>query len=690
MSAPDPTHDDISSETLLQTGTDASVRVDSVFATAGGNAVGYLAGPAHFHQSGPQPPVPIPRQLPPAPAGFVGRADHLAALDNALITPEASSGENGVSPLVVISAIGGAAGIGKTWLAHTWANHNKHRFPDGQLAADLHGFSSTGEPRQAAEVLGEFLTALGVDHRRQPEDLDARAALFRTHTSGKRMLIMLDNAANANQVVPLLPGGATCTVLVTSRNRLPALITRHGARPLNVDVFTDDEAHALLRQALGDAPITAAMDRAVNELADLCGHFPMALGLVAARFRNQPDLASVIVTELRGLGLEALECDDPGVSLPVVLSWSYKALPRVQRDVYWWIGLADLHHITETAIAVSSLSRPAVRRALRALEQMSLLNRRACGHYVMHDLVRAYARDVARRELGDGAPRGVMLRLVTFYAKFAEIGDDALPPDLAHCKLPSLVVTADAAPVSREMAGATCLADLLGDSASVDAALAAATEERWHEHGWRLFWLRQALSSQYDARRNALSCWMDGLAVTHELLGRVLGNGHADDRNALAHYTCARDLNRALDRPLKQAQALAEMAFRAARVGDCDYARECGHGALGMFHDKTEVAAPHEARALTALGNVEYGERNHQAALNYYQQVLVLYDQVPPNPLHDIIPVYCHVGHCYMALGQNDQARAIWKRALNVACTHYGTHIRENLDRLDHLETKKL
>lgn len=190
----------------------------------------------------------VPHQLPAAPRSFTGRGKELSVLTAALETT-AEAGQT-----AVISTIGGTGGIGKTWLALTWAYRELHQFPDGQLFADLHGFSPSGQPAHPVDVLGGFLDALGIDRGRQPTHPDRRADLYRSLVADKRMLIVLDNAATTDQVTPLLPGGPHCTVLITSRNHLHGLMVHHGAHPVHLDVLTHTEAHTLLTTALDPRP----------------------------------------------------------------------------------------------------------------------------------------------------------------------------------------------------------------------------------------------------------------------------------------------------------------------------------------------------------------------------------------------------------------------------------------------------
>jgi predicted ATPase len=229
-----------------------------------------------IHQHLPPHQIPTPRQSPPASPQFVGRLSELAQLTATLNTTA------GAGTTVVISALAGAGGIGKTALALHWAYANQHRFPDGQLFVDLQGFSPAGVPVEPSAAVRGFLDAFGVVSDRIPADPQAQVGLYRSLVDGKRMLIVLDNAASVEQVVPLLPGSPTCTVIATSRNRLGGLTTACGARLLDLDVLPASDAQALLGRHLGAERLAAEPD-AVAELLDICAGLPLAVGIVAAR-----------------------------------------------------------------------------------------------------------------------------------------------------------------------------------------------------------------------------------------------------------------------------------------------------------------------------------------------------------------------------------------------------------------------
>jgi hypothetical protein len=197
----------------------------------------------------PAVPSAVPRQLPAVVSTFSGRLNELAQLDSAL-----------GSGTVVISAVNGTAGVGKTALALHWAHRVADRFPDGQLYVNMRGFEPDREPMSAAEAVRGFLDAFGVPSDAIPVGLDAQTALFRSKVAGRRVLLVLDNVNNTAQVRPLLPGGSSCFALITSRNSLAGLVAEHGARPLRLDLLSDDEAAALLRDRLGDVDTGALVE----------------------------------------------------------------------------------------------------------------------------------------------------------------------------------------------------------------------------------------------------------------------------------------------------------------------------------------------------------------------------------------------------------------------------------------------
>ncbi|MEV0675441.1 BTAD domain-containing putative transcriptional regulator [Actinosynnema sp. NPDC050436] len=274
-------------------------------------------------------PVLVPRQLPPAPPCFIGRTSELATLT-------ASLDGLGQGRVVAISAIAGAEGVGKTWLALNWAHAHAGRFPDGQLFVDLHGSSPSAAPMDPSTAVRGFLDALGVEASAIPSDPQAQVGLYRSLVADKRMLVLVDNAHSADQVVPLLPGSATCAVIVTSRNCLTDLLNRHGANPIRMDVLNAAEAHQLLTERLGVRRVAAEPD-AVRELLTSCGGVPLALVSVAGQATANPDLPlAALAAEFRDTAtrLDALHDDNPAAGdswLKLVEHWFVEPARRKPR-----------------------------------------------------------------------------------------------------------------------------------------------------------------------------------------------------------------------------------------------------------------------------------------------------------------------------------------------------------------------
>src|ERR1700761_9203856 len=348
--------------------------------------------PAVVPVDDPAGPQSVPRQLPTRVPHFAGRSGELAQLDAVLAAAalDQAAGAAGV----VISAIGGTAGVGKTALALHWAHRVAHHFPDGQLYANLRGFDTgDGGPADPGDVLRGFLDALGVHPERLPADVEGLAALYRSVLAGRRMLVLLDNAADVAQVRPLLPASPECLVIVTSRRELAALAAGEGARLLQLDVLSEQEASELLVTRLGKER-AAEEPWAVTQLATLCARLPLALSVVVARAAAAPKLPlSSLAAELTDLGrLDALDAGDPAANVRTVLSLSYRHLPETAARMFRLLGLHPGPDISAAAAAsLAGVPVAQARVALRDLTRASLLMEVVPGRFAFHDLLRAYA-----------------------------------------------------------------------------------------------------------------------------------------------------------------------------------------------------------------------------------------------------------------------------------------------------------
>ncbi|NUT96471.1 MAG: tetratricopeptide repeat protein [Saccharothrix sp.] len=649
--------------------------------------------------------VPVPRQLPVPPHSFTGRAPELARLDEALATRTADA--------VVISAIGGAGGIGKTWLALHWAHRNADRFPDGQLFVDLHGFSHADRPVTPDTALFGFLVALGIAPDRVPADQDAKAALYRSVVADKRMLVVLDNAATADQVVPLLPGSRSCTVLITGRTRLASLIDRNGARHLQLDVLTAAEARELLISRLGRERLTGAEPDATGDLVALCGAYPLALSITARNAATRPTIPlAEIAAELRELGLDVLDHDtDPAASLPAVMSWSLRRLTDHQRTLFGLLGIAPGPDTTlPAAAALTGLPKALARKDLSALEEASLVERRPGGRYAMHDLVRDYAVTTARATVPDDVREAALVRSVDFHLHTAFAADRLLNPQRTLLRPDPPAPGVEPHPLPD--AGAA-MAWLEAEHATLLATQRTAVVLRRHDVVWHLAWVLDTFHYRRGHLRDALGVWQAALDAaahlpdptirsrTHRLLGHTwsrlgrneeatehmnralaLAVGHddpteqahthrtlatvwarrGDDRQALDHAGHALDLYRGLDEPVREADALNLVGWYAARLGDYDTAREHCLAALTLHRHHRDPDG--EANTLDSLGHIAHRTGDHRQAVDHYDQALTLLRAL--GNAYEVAETLDNIGHPHAALGHHDQARDAWREALDL------------------------
>ncbi|MFD7655439.1 ATP-binding protein [Actinosynnema sp. NPDC059797] len=659
----------------------------------------YPADPAVLDRPVPDP-ASAPHQLPAPPTPFVGRREELDRLDAAVAG----------SSTVVISAIAGAGGIGKTWLSLHWAHRALDRFPDGQLFVDLRGFSPDGEPMDPAVAVRGFLDALGVDPGRTPVDPHAQAALFRELVGGRRMLLVLDNAADTAQVVPLLPGGDTCTVLVTSRRRMAGLITAHDAHHVPLDVLSDDEARALLTNRLDPARV-AAEPAAVAELVALCGGFPLALGIVAAhaRTRPRPTLAA-LAAELRDLGLDALDDDDPTASLPTVLSWSVRALTADQATAFALLGIAPGPDIgLPAAASLTGLSPGAARAVLRGLEQASLITEDARGHHRMHDLIRRHAADTASA-LPERTRDEALRRVVDHYLHTAVAADRQLLPTRVPVELDPPEPGTHLRPPADY---AAALAWFDAEHPNLLVAQRAASAAGRHRAAWGLAWALTTFHHRRGHLHDRLAAWRAGLAsaehlpdpaaraLAHQYTGRACADlgryeeaerhlrqvlvlaeragdegGQArahqeftrlwalrgDNREALEHAAHALRLQRALGDPVGEALALNLVGWYAALLGEYDRAREHCRAALAL--QREHRAREGEAMSLDSLGYIDHRTGRHGEAVEHYHRALAVFRELGHS--YAEADSLDGLGHPYAALGEVGRAREVWRQALEL------------------------
>ncbi|GGS81674.1 AfsR/SARP family transcriptional regulator [Streptomyces cinerochromogenes] len=654
--------------------------------------------------SAPRPPALVPRQLPPPPGPFIGRAGEIAELDKTLDAGGAPGGT------VVISTIGGIGGIGKTWLALHWAHRNAAAFPDGQLYADLRGFSPAGDAASATEVVQGFLHALGLGSTEMPVDLPGRTAVYRSLVAGRRMLIVLDDARDAGQVLPLLPGSPSCTVLITSRRRLAGLVTAHGARPLALDVVSAAEARDILVQRLG-AERLAREPEAVAALLRYCAGLPLALSVVAARAGTHPAFPlAALADELRDRAarLDALGTDDPIADLRAVLSSSYDALDPATARVFGLLGQAPGPDIgLAAASALTALSAPEVRSHLRRLEGAHLVQETRPGRYRMHDLVRLYAAERAAQDQPGDTLANALRGLVDFYADTAHDGDRLLSP----LRTPFRTDPPDADRGTHPLPDIDTAMSWFKDEhlCLLDAHRFALAHGHYRQ-AWQLAWSldtfhwRQGNLDERAAMLRATLAAGENMgdraqrALAHRLLGRAhVAQGrhtealdhlrvalalfeeaddpagraqthlnlalawekHGDDRQALAHALLNLRIRRRLDSPPREAEALNAVGWYHARLGHHRQSRRYCEEALVLC--RRHGFREGEAFTQDSLGYLAHRTGDHALALTHYGQALALRREL--GDAFEEADTLLRIGDVCAGLARWAQARTAWEQA---------------------------
>ncbi|MCW2567699.1 MAG: hypothetical protein JWN54_1796, partial [Mycobacterium sp.] len=657
----------------------------------------FIAGPQTT--AAPAAAAVVPAQLPRDVAAFAGRRDDLVRLWSLL--------ETGAFPV-----ISGTAGVGKTTLAVHWAHQIADRFPDGQLYVNLHGFGPGDAAIAPEDVLADFLAALGTPADAVPGAAASRITAYRSRLAGKRVLVVLDNARDAEQVRPLLPGAPDCAVVVTSRSSLVGLTVSHGARVVRVDSLPEAEAVALLGEVVGRGRV-AAEPAAAARVAWWCGHLPLALRIAAERISRAPDATLAdLAGELADTRhrLDLLATDDEATTVRAVFSWSHRALGDDAARAFGLLGLhagPDLG--TPAAAALLGARTEVARHLLETLAGVHLLERSGRDRYRFHDLLRLYALERVTGEPPEDRARAVD-RMLGWYVHSAHAADRALGPPARH-RLPLGACPAHCGPMSfaaSEQAMAWCEAERANLVAAVHQAARA---DPPHAAAWQLpnvlwwyFYLRKhsadwitatrrglaaarrlgdtdaesrcwnVLGSAYgDLRRldDALDCYRRALdlrverddpacrgIILHNLGITSLEAEHFDD--ALVRLRQALDLRRAIGDRYGEGCTLSALGDAHRQLDQLAAAALCLHRALRIRREAGNTYG--QASTLHNLGDTYLAAGRYDTAFGYLHRALELCAELE-NP-HGTATVLFSLGRGQCLAGQPDRARHSLVRAL--------------------------
>ena len=592
---------------------------------------GQAAGETGPPSAGPWPTDgPAPAQLPADVAGFTGRTAELAALDALLDRPADV-------PAVVVTAVAGTAGVGKTALAVRWAHRVADRFPDAQLYVNLRGFDPGGRAMSPVTAVRGFLDALGVPAERIPTGLDAQAALYRSLLAGKRILVVLDNARDAEHVRPLLPGTRTALAVVTSRNPLTALVA-DGAHPVALDLLSTADARELLARRIDPGRVTAEPE-AVEQIIAACARLPLALALVAARAATHPSfpLAALAGELAAGDRPGRLDTSDVLGQVRAVFSWSYTTLTPAAARLFRLLGLHPGPDVSAPA-AASLTAEPlaGTRRSLAELARAGLLTEHAPGRYGFHDLLGAYATDLTSTVDSDDERRAALTRLLDHYTHTAHTANRLLEPARDPIQMPLPPPAHGTAP---EQLGdlPAALAWLTTEHPALLGAQRLAAGTGHDTHTWQLAWTLETFLDRRGHWQDLAGAWQTA-QVAADRLGDLTAAAYAHRRVGWAGSLLGwsewahTHLRRALDLYAEVGDQIGEAGVHLLLGGLCerqdrpDQARDHAQQALTRYR-----AAGHrrgQAIALNNLGWIHAQLGDHARALPNCQQALSLHQQL--------------------------------------------------------------
>ncbi|GAA3349421.1 BTAD domain-containing putative transcriptional regulator [Amorphoplanes nipponensis] len=610
----------------------------------------------------PEPPriADAPAQLPAQVAGFAGRDDQLAELDALLA--------DGAGAAVV--TIGGTAGAGKTALAVQWGQRRRDRFPGGQLYLNLGGYSN-GSPVHPAQALATFLRALGVPAEQVPVDLVEAGALYRTLVSDRRLLVVLDNAAGVDTIRPLLPGGAHCVTLVTSRDRLAGLIARDGARPLTLGELTPEGAQALLNGLVGaratDDPAATA------ELARLCGRLPLPLRIAAAHLVCRPRRPVADLVEELSAGNRLTMLAVPGDEQSAVraaFDLSYAALKPKASRLFRLAGLVPMAELTlPAAAALADLDPAPTRTLLSELADAHLIEELTPGRYAWHDLLHLYAAELAELEDTAAERESALLRLYECHLRTAGAAATLLYPQMQ--RLPplargraGLTFSGAAAALAWLDAERSTMVALVRHGAGIDALRRCSWLLADTLRGY--FWTRRYAEDWLTTAAGGLAAAEaagdpHGRAAAHLSLAQAYRSLSRHDA-AVEHFARARvDAGRAGWRQ-GEAAALGSIANLYRDQGRLADAAEHHRQALAIYRDTGGRGG--EAVSLGNLGNVLIESGELAEGIARLAEGMAIYREL--GSVNGRAMMHNSLGYAHLGAGRIAAARAEFDRALDL------------------------
>ncbi|MCW6006749.1 tetratricopeptide repeat protein [Micromonospora sp. CPCC 205371] len=610
----------------------------------------------------PEPPPWGSRLVPPDRRHFAGRAAELTLARRLLGAP------GGGAVLVI-----GPAGVGKTTFAIRLGHAVAELFADGQLYVDLRGFAPSGSAVRPAEAVRTLLDALDVPADRVPSTPEAQAALYRRLLERRRVLVVLDNARDAAQIAPLLPGGG-CAAVVTSRDQLAGLVVTGAADPLRLDLLTAAEAHELLALRLGEARMRAEPE-AVERIVAACAGLPLALAIVAARAVSNPGFAlRALADELRTTqgGLEAFTGGDPAADMRAVFSWSYRLLDPAAAHLFRLLSVHNGPDITVPAAAsLAGLAPAATGRLLAALSRAHLLVEHAPGRFAMHDLLHGYAAELAAAD-PESERRAATRRILDHYLLTAHAADRLVDPEpvVPPCP-PPLSATGVTPQALADLDAATSW--LAAEREVLLVACNAAARAGFDDRAWQL---ARAIASYLDT----IGHWHDVVATQQvALAGAARPGGRAapagasqalaraaarlrQDDLAHEHYERALERYAEVGDHLAQAHVHRGLGGLCQRQGRDDQASEYNQRALTLY-EKLEHRNG-QAIALNNAGWLHARRGEYGLALADCQRAVALLQQTGDR--HAEAATWDSLGFIHHNLGQGERAAACYQHAIDL------------------------